>query len=62
MVVSCRYKSSLRESDGVVGCPCSSKDLTSSVISDEETVDHSCHIKNVVPVALKDGNEVFGDK
>ena len=61
-VVSCRTKSSPRESDGVVGCPCSSKGLTPLMILDEGTVDHSCYIKNVLSVALKHGNEVFGDK
>ena len=32
------------------------------VISDEETVDHNCYIKNVLPVTLKYGNKVLGDK
>ena len=36
-----------------------SKGLISLVILDEGTVDHNCYIKNV---ALKYGNEVFGDK
>ena len=38
-----------------------SKGIKSLVILDEGTVDHSCYIKNVPPVALKHGNEVFGD-
>ena len=61
-MVSCRTKSSPRESDGVVGCPYSSKGLTFLVILNKETVDHSCYIKNVLPVALKYGDEVSGDK
>ena len=60
-VVSCRNKSSPRESDGVVGA-CSCKDLTPLVILDEGTVDHSCYIKSLLLVALKYGNEVFNDK
>ena len=48
--------------DGVVGCPCSSKDLTPLAILDEGTAGHSCYINNVLPVALKYGNEVSGDK
>ena len=56
-------KVSPRESDGVVvGCPYSSKSLTPLLILDERTVDHSCCMKNVLPVALKYENEVFGDK
>ena len=51
-----------RESDGVVGGPSSSKGLIPFVILGEGTVDHSCYIKNVLPVALNYGNEVFGDK
>ena len=39
----------------------SSKDVTSVVILDEGTIDHTCYIKEVLPVALKYGNEVFGD-
>ena len=35
--------------------------LTPMVILDEGTVDHSCYIKNVLPIALKYGNEVFDD-
>ena len=54
-------KSSPRESDDVVGCPCSSKGLTPLVLSDESTVDHSCYIKKVFAAALKYGDEVFGD-
>ena len=61
-VVSRRNKSSSREGDGVVACPCSSKGLTLLAVLHEETVDHSCYIKNVLPVALKYGNEVFSDK
>ena len=41
---------------------CFSKGLTTLLILDEETFDHSCYMKNVLPVALKCGNEVFGDK
>ena len=41
---------------------CSSKSLTLLVILDEGTVDHSRYTKNVLPVALKSTNEVFGDK
>ena len=40
----------------------SSKDLTSLLILDEGTVDHSYCIKNLLSVALKYGNEGFGDK
>ena len=58
-VVSCRNSSSPRESHGVIGCPGASKGLTPL---DEGTVDHSCYIKNVLPIALKYGNEVFGNK
>ena len=36
--------------------------LTPLVILDEGTVDHSCYIKNVLSVALKDENEVVDDK
>ena len=61
-VVSCRNKSSPRDSDGVVGCSCSSKDLTLLVILDEETVEHSCYIRNILPVALKCGKKAFDDK
>ena len=61
-MVSCRNKSSPRKSDGVVGCLCSSKFLTPLANLNEGTVDHSFHIKNVLPVTLKDGNVVFGDK
>ena len=38
---------------------CSSKDRTPLLILDEETVDHGCYIKNILPVALKYGNEAF---
>ena len=51
-----------RESGGVVGCSCSSKGLTPLVILNEETVDYRCYIKNTISVALKYGNEVFGDR
>ena len=40
---------------------CSSLDLTPLVMLDEGTVDYSCYIKNVLSVALKYWNEVFGD-
>ena len=50
-----------RESDSVVGYRCSSKCAIPLVIFDEGTVDHSCYIKSVIAVALKYGNEVFGD-
>ena len=36
--------------------------LTALLILDEGIVDHSCYIKNILPVALKYANEVFGDK
>ena len=36
--------------------------LTLLVILDERTVDHSCYMKNVLPLTLKYENEVFGDK
>ena len=39
-----------------------SQGLTSLMIFDEETVDHSCHMKNVLSAALEYGDEVFGDK
>ena len=32
------------------------------VILDKGTVDHSCYIKNVLSVALKYANDVFGNK
>ena len=38
-----------------------SRSITSLAILDEGTIDHSCYIKNVLPVALSYGNEVFGD-
>ena len=38
-----------------------SKGVTPLVILDEGTVDHSCYIEKVLPVALKYGNEVFGN-
>lgn len=38
-----------------------SKGVTPLVIFDKGTVDHSCYIEKVLPVALKYGNEVFGD-
>ena len=40
---------------------CSSKNLAPVMILDEETVDCSCYIKNVLLVTLKYGNEIFGD-
>ena len=40
---------------------CSFKGLTALVVLDEGTVDHGCYIKNILFVALKYGNEVFGD-
>ena len=51
-VVLCRNKILLRESDGVVGCPCSSKGPKPLLILQKGTVDHSCYIKNVLPLAL----------
>ena len=36
--------------------------LTALLILDEGAVDHSCYIKNILPVALKYVNGVFGDK
>ena len=36
-----------------------SKDVTSLVILDEGTVDHTVYIKKVLPVALKYVNQVF---
>ena len=39
-----------------------SKGITPLVILDEGTVNHSCYIKHILPLALKYGNEVFGDK
>ena len=38
-----------------------SKGLTPLVILDKGTVDHVLYIKEVLPVALKYGNKVFGD-
>ena len=32
------------------------------MILDEGAANHSCYIKNVLPVALKDENDIFGDK
>ena len=62
-VVSCRNKSSPRESDSAVERPGSSKGLTliPLLILNEGTVDHSCYIKNVLSVALKYENQVFDD-
>ena len=57
-----RNKTSPRESDGVAGCPSSFEDLTFLPILDEETVDHNCYVRNVIPVTLKYGNEVFDGK
>lgn len=39
----------------------SSKGIMLLVIFDEGTVDHSCYVEKLLPVALKDGTEVFGD-
>ena len=39
-----------------------SNGFTPLVILDKGTIDHSCYIKNLLPVALKYGTEVFGDK
>ena len=62
-VVSCRDKNLPKEKMMVwLKCLCSSKGLTPLLILDENTVDHSCYIKNVLAVAFKYGNEVFGDK
>ena len=60
--MSCRNKSPTRESDGVLECLYSSKGLTLLVILDERTIDRGCYIKNLLPVALKYENEVFGDR
>ena len=60
--MSCRKKSFQRESDGVIGRPCSSKDLTPLVILDEGTIGQHCYIKNMLPADLKYANEVSGDK
>ena len=40
----------------------SSKSLTLLVIMDEGIIDHSYQIKNILPLALKYENEVFGNK
>ena len=40
---------------------CSSKSITPLVILDEGTVDHSCYIKSIIPVALKYGDEICSD-
>ena len=48
------------ESDGLVECLLQVYH-TQVLIFDEGTVDHSYYIKNVLLVALKYGNEVFGD-
>ena len=37
-----------------------SKDVTTLVILNEGTVDHTIYIEAVLPVALKYGNQVFG--
>ena len=39
-----------------------SKSVTSLVILDEGTVDHTVYIKKMLPVALKYGNQVFGSE
>ena len=41
---------------------CPFKNITPLVILDEGTLDRSYYIRNVLPVALKCGNEVSGDK
>ena len=51
-----------RESDSIVEWPAPPKSLISLVILDERTADYSFYIKNVLSVALKYENEVFGDK
>ena len=38
-----------------------SKGVTPLVILDKDTVNHDWYIKKVLPVALKYGNEMFGD-
>ena len=38
-----------------------SKGVSPLVIFDEDTVDHARYIKEVLPVALKHGNYVFGN-
>ena len=37
-----------------------SQDITPLVVLNERTVDHAVYIEEVLPVALKYGNEVFG--
>ena len=59
-MASCRNKSLPRENDDCLGS-CSSKDPTPLLILNEGTIDHSCYMKNVLLVALKYGNEIFGD-
>ena len=61
-VVSCRNKSSPREKVMMCLDVSSSKDIVFLVNLDERTVDYSCYINNVLSVALKYGNEVFGAK
>ena len=39
-----------------------SKGITSLVIFEEDTLDHDRYIKEVLPVALKYGNKVFGKR
>ena len=60
-MVSCKNKSSSREKVMMWLSAYSTKGFTSLVILNEGTVDHSCYIKNVLFVALKYRNEVFGD-
>ena len=59
-VVSCRNRSCPRESkwEWLVAY---SESITPLVILDEGTVDRSCYMNNVLPVALKREDEAFGD-
>ena len=61
-VVWCLVETKVRREKMMVWLGVCSKGLASLVISHEETVNHSCHIKNVLPVAVKYGNEVCGSK
>ena len=38
-----------------------SKDVTPMLIFEKGTVDHARYINEVLPVALKSGNQIFGD-
>ena len=38
-----------------------SKSITPLAILDERTVDHSCCVRKIHPIALKYGNKVFGN-